>query len=212
VATSVGLSDVLEVRAYCNDQTQNGINVLHYAVTSIVGVPLTDQQIADVVSATLAGGYKPYMPAQANYAGITLQIVNPIPAPRVRSVIAAGPGAVAGDSLPPEVTLKVGTRAAVVGRRGRGRSFLPFWGESDNDINGRPNAGAQASASGWAALAYNTITTAVGANSVVISPIIWSKNFAPARNFVTSVQVPAVWTHMKRRSFANKSDVLGPPL
>jgi hypothetical protein len=212
MSNSVALNDVIEVRAYCNDQTQNGINVVHYHVTSIVGAPLSDQVLADHISTLYSGAYLPYLTGQCQYAGLTLQIVNPIAQPRVRSVVGAGPGAIVGDSLPPEITMKIGTRANVTGRHGRGRSFLPFWGEPQSDINGKPNAGAQAFGAAWAAIVYSPITTVVGGQTTVCTPIIWTKKFAPARNEVVSTTVPSVWTHMKRRSFSGKSDVLGPPL
>lgn len=210
--TALALNDVIELRAYCNDSVQNGINVLHYAVTAVVGGGRTDQQVADAMSTTASGAYRPYLAAVCSYAGLTLQIVTPVPQPRVRSVVNAGAGAQAVDPLPPEVTFKVEARASVVGRHGRGRTFLPFWTEADNNATGRPNAGAQALAAAWAAIMYSPNTIAAGGNSVTITPIIWSKPFAPARNFVTSTVVPDVFTHMKRRSFAGKSDRLGPPI
>lgn len=209
---TLAVGDLVEARFYCNDAAQNGINVIHYNVTAVIGGSRTDQQVADALSTAAAGAYKPYLPSICSYAGLTLQVVDPVPQVRVRSVLGNGFGAQVADPLPPEVTLKIEARANVVGRRGRGRSFLPFWTEDDNNALGRPNAACQALAAAWVAIMYSPTTVAAGGNSATLTPVIWSKKFAPARNPVVSTLVPNVFTHMKRRSFANKSDTLGPPL
>ena len=52
---SVALTDLLEAKIYCKSEGQYSINTLHYAVSSIVGVALSDFDILIALEPTFSG-------------------------------------------------------------------------------------------------------------------------------------------------------------
>lgn len=204
------LNDVIECKFFCNDQVQNGINVIHYMASATVGGGVTDQDVANAMSTSVAPLYKNYLAVGNRYAGLRVQIVNPNLFPAVVSLNGAGAGVNVSDALPPSASFLLSPRTNIAGRAGRGRTYLPFWNEDQSNVGGHPTAGAIALATAWSNGVFATLNVVVGGNSVTLTPIIWSRRAPLARNQVLNVVIRSEWATQRRRSFINKPDVLGP--
>lgn len=128
-----------QVRIFCRRGDQTAINVLNYLCTAVTGTP-TDQQMADKMSTRVAAAIKPVLSGNAEYYGIDWRqwIGNTLGNP-VTSKLNAGIGTNAGDCLPRLVCGLLAWQTAQPGRKGRGRMYVPFPGESANSANGIPD-------------------------------------------------------------------------
>jgi len=204
------VNDKVEVKFFMKYGSQSAINVLHFNVSATGGVSLTDAALASEISAAAADLYQAWFTAEVNYLGCTVQqvAVNPQPVSQL-SVTGAGVGAVAGDTLPPVVTLLLSKRTLLAGPSRRGRVYLPFWAESHSDVNGAPTAGAKTLAGDWADQFLDTNTYAVGANSVTLQPGVFSGTTA-GFTALASYIIRQQWATQRRRSAINRGDSFGP--
>jgi hypothetical protein len=207
---AVSLGDLIQVKLYTYNGTQQGINVLHYVVTSRLGLTVNDQHVASQMDINAALRYKAYMPASCEYLGTRVQIIAPVPFPAVIATAQAGVGTQANDPLPPMASMLISTRTNVTGPKGRGRVYLPFWGEGQSDIDGKPSAAAMALATAWGNDILDSVTVANGADSIIMDPIVYSKVTPAARNVMTTFTVKTQWATQRRRGKLNKADTRGP--
>jgi hypothetical protein len=206
----VPIGSVLELKAYTRLQSQNGINVLHYRVSALIGPAISDQAIVSVLDGAAAPLYQAWLPATARYSGLRLQIIAPLPVQAaVIATADAGAGSVASDALPAQTALVVTKRTVLAGRRNRGRAYLPFWPESMNDANGQPTAAAIGLATDWATFFLNPINVAVGPSTVTLTPVLFRKLTLTTVDLF-SAQVRVQWGTQRRRSQINKGDIPGP--
>lgn len=201
--------NVFELKIFTNDGKQNGINVIHYKIDSVVGGALTDQQAADAFSALVAVPYKAYLPATCQYAGVQARVNWLTPQPTVRSVVDAGAGVNVSDRLPGAVALLLSPRTLVAGRSGRGRCYLPFWSEDYNATDGTPNADAITDATAVSNVIYAVRTITSGGNSARFTPIIFGKG-GTVQYAVSSVLLRQEWATQRRRSGIRRPDQIGP--
>lgn len=208
----IGLTDnqVLMVKYFCNDGRQNGINVVHYRTSDVVGGGITDQLAADALSTLAAAQYKAYLNADCGYAGVQAQVVYPGLYPTVRSIAGAGVGINLTDRLPSQVALLLSPRTNSPGRRGRGRCYLPFWSEDQNSPDGQPTAGAITAATNVSNVIFAVQTVTSGANSVKLTPVIYSRVTPVTITPIQFVLFRANWASQRRRADINRPDQLGP--
>jgi hypothetical protein len=124
---------------------QAACNVRYYLLVSHAGNGASQDAVAAAIDAEVATDLKPLMSSAAEYLGSTTQRVWPTP-PTVASFLqtARGFGAVTGDPLPKQVSGLIMLRTEFAGRKYRGRMYVPFPGEADNDATTKPSAGYQA--------------------------------------------------------------------
>lgn len=167
------VGDVYRVRAYCYDNTltQVGINTWYLAVTAQVGTGALQAQIATSVDAAIAASYKACLSVNALYRGVTVQLIYtggaavippPIDSP---TVVNAGAGTVAGNTLPAQVSGLISWQTSSAGRGYRGRVYIPFPGASAANAQGQMVAAYQASLGALAAAIFAAVSAGVGGNT-----------------------------------------------
>jgi len=133
------LNDIVEVKVYCKTTTQLSVNVRHFVCIDKQGTGAPASSILTYYKELLAPLYKALMSVGAEYRGLSLQKISPAP-------IAAlafddgeqGVGDVGGDPLPGQVCGILTFRSNLAGRANRGRMFVPFPSETDNDADQTP--------------------------------------------------------------------------
>lgn len=128
----------LQVRLYCTRGDQTAINVLNYKVVSADGT-MTEQDLVGALATRFAPKYKDVMSVGAEFYGVDLRpfVGNQLGA-TFWSKNGAGAGTVLGQVLPKQISGLIAWQSAVPGRHGKGRMYVAFPSESDNDTNGVP--------------------------------------------------------------------------
>jgi len=209
------VNDVVTVTYGCMyDGKQLGLNRIQYFCQAAAGGALSDQQVADGLSAQAAVGYKAYLNIKARYLGVRLQKVFVGPAaPGVSSQSGNGVGAAVGDPLPTQTAMLFTKNTNVGGKVGRGRMYLPFWSEADNDADGKPNGAALAAGLALANVILKPMLVVVGASSANMVPCLAKKStgWIPLELAATSFVQRTNWATQRRRSQINKGDQTFPP-
>jgi len=158
------VGDVYQVKLYSLLGQQAGINVLHYSVTTLGGTGASDFEIGQAMAAALPTTYKALLSASASYRGLGIRKILPTLSIETYNVTAQGAGGVAGEALPKQISGLITLRTTVPGRAFRGRVYVPFPGEGDNDTDQTPTAGYITRLGNFAGTLITTVT-AGGANS-----------------------------------------------
>lgn len=200
MATDITLNQIVAVRVGCKAGSQTAINVLHYRSTSLVaGASVTTLEIATRFSNLMNAPYKALMSVNASFAGVGCARI--VPGPRTLEdlyVVHAGAGSTVGDVLPRQVCGVITKRTNFAGRKYRGRAYIPFPSETDNDVNGRPGNVYQ---TGLTTLANGicdefTVTGALG--TIVFKPVLFHKKDSTF-DLVTSHVERDRWGTQRRR-------------
>jgi hypothetical protein len=187
------------LRVACYTANQVGINVVHYVAGAIVGASQTDLQAAQAYDTVLAPKYKAVLSAQARYRGCSLQVLTPAPPyiPQI-SVGFDGVGSVAGDMMAGQVSGIISTQTPLAGRKYRGRVYIPFPGEVDNDTTGIPVGGYVTAIDQIATILFNPLTVTTGGNQVTLSPVIFHRA-TNLYTFISGYISRQKWATQRRR-------------
>jgi len=135
------VNDVLEVRVFCKHANQQSINIVHFQITAVVLPEPTHDIIATVLSGNFGTIYRDMMTNQATYDGVGVRKVFPLPmSSETFGTAAAGGGTVLGDALPKQIAGLLSWRTDLAGPANRGRTYVPFPSETDNDTGAVPTA------------------------------------------------------------------------
>lgn len=136
----LALNTVVKVRTFCSLNSQLGINVRHYQVNSVAG-DVTPTDLADMFDTLWAPLYKPMMPAAAQYRGIGVTFISPLPASiEYYSNDQAGQGTASGNPMPAQVCGMLSYRTNLAGKKNRGRNYIPFPAAVFASIDETPSA------------------------------------------------------------------------
>lgn len=122
----------LRVTLVSSFRDQIAINVLHYCNTPRVSVAFDETDLANfasIVSPFLAAKLKPCMVQTAKYLGMRVRHLAALPADDQEVTTTLGNGFGTFDSVnaaPSQVCGLIKKKTATVGRRGRGRMYVPF--------------------------------------------------------------------------------------
>ena len=206
------LNDIIELKIGCWAQAQAGINVLHYKVTTVVPTSVTASEVAvhfDVLAAPL---YKAALSSQAQYYGVTVQKIVPLP-PSTFALSAglSGPGLVGSKLLPTQVCGMITKQTDFAGRKYRGRIYVPFPDEESNeDTTGTPELlyiGALTNIANGLLVPQNVVG-ALGA--ATLTPVLLDKDTGGTVN-ITGGLARDRWAGQHRRGNYGQSNVY-PPL
>lgn len=203
--------EYVEVKAYCQNDAQQAINSYFFQVGSVVGGVFTDETMASQIGADLATLYKPWLPSVCRYNGVRVQVLGIAPRPVYQiSRSGAGVGARASAPLPSLTALLVSKFTQMGGSAGRGRTYLPFWSEADNDANGLPEAAGVALADALALYIFSPVVFLVGGVTLTLNPVLWNRFTSTGTPITSYVIRDTTWYHQVRRANDNRPDVLGP--
>lgn len=128
------VGDHRKIVFWCQMGAQAGLMVQHYEVAALSSTPFSDSNAARIISARFAERIIPLLNSQAQYRGLIMYDTDAIPLPTpIYSTEGADSGTAGGDPLPGQVSGIITLRSTIAGRAGRGRKYVPFPGENDND-------------------------------------------------------------------------------
>ncbi len=192
----VGEIYTCRILSYCDDQL--GVNVLHYKVTEATPInDYTAEHVAGILSAKIAADMKALLVARADYLGVEAAAWGPIPGAPFFSGSGANPGQAAGDAMSRQTAGILTKKTLLAGRRKRGRMYIPFPAESQNDPAGHPT------------VAYQTLLQNLGDN-LASDLVIAGHGVATATmrlGVLSMVGLPSielVHTMVARRKWANQ--------
>jgi len=185
--------------------------VRHYKTTAKAGAGATlSQLLAALATAGLPDSYKTLLSSEASYVGMDAQVIFPTLGLPVGNVTGADAGDNAGDPLPSQVSglLKITTQLG--GRANRGRAYIPFPFEGDNDASGRPQAAYVAALDGLGTI-FAAARPGVGAGGDTndFTPVIYHRHnhtTTPISLIVGSTR----WATQRRRGNYGRPNL--PPL
>ncbi len=202
---ALAATDLVEFKIYCYSEGQYSINTLHYAVTDVIGLSVTDTLASTTLDALWVDVIRPCVSENAEYIGSSTQIALPIRRPKKVVTANAGIGLFAGDVLPRQVAGLVRKLTAIASRHGRGRMFVPFPSEECNSEDGFPNVAYKAVLADIAATLAQPVNVVDGANEVTLVPVIFDRVAGTGLEIVSG-EVGQVWGTCKRRSDIRGAD------
>lgn len=165
--------DRISVTFACYAANQVGLNVTNWVCQSEVG-SVTLQEIAEWFDSEAEAEYKALLSGVASYYGVKTQRF--YPAPKTIGFVAAdniGVGTAGTALLPTQTCGIITTQTPFAGSGFRGRLYIPFPDEADNDnATSLPTAGYKARLAALAAVICVPTTVTVGINSCVLLPYV----------------------------------------
>lgn len=172
-AIPLNVIDRISVQIGTFATNQAGINTTHWKVFGMVG-EVTLDEVVDSFDEALSDLYKPLMANTASFYGIRGQRYSP--GEKTVAVVSAeniGPGTAGASLLPTQTCGIVSTYSQLAGSGNRGRLFVPFPSEADNDDGtGLPTAGYKARLQNLADFLGATQQFLYGARSITLKPVI----------------------------------------
>lgn len=166
---------------------------------------MTEAVLSDAIAALAAPRFKSLLSAEANYWGLRIQNIFPLNRPAVFNINGQGVGDVEGDPLPGQCCGLVNCKTDVSSRSGIGRNYVPFPSEEDNDIGTQPTPGYLANLALFADFLYGPIVHTVGAVTVQLSPVLYSRKNETFTAITGKGRSP-YWATLRRRSLRDSSD------
>lgn len=194
------------------DRRVVAFNLVHYVVSDEQGAGASRKQIVDTYAAAIAVPYKAIFDTEARFEGVLFQKVWPLPAEEaVSNNAVAGPGIrAAGEKMPTQICGIITKRTGGIGRRKRGRVYVPFPLEDDGGPDNLVSVNYATLLNGIGADLVLQRTYGGGGNTTTMKCCIFHAPPAPAPNFteVTAMQTRSYWATQRRRSAAFRSDIL----
>lgn len=202
--------DIYRANIYTTFSSQTALVTSHWYVSATAGTGATDAQIADAMNNAWHAAFKALIASAASYRGVSVQKIVPAPvAVLVYSTLNQGVGTVIGDALPRQVAGLIGLRTALAGRAYRGRNYIPFPGEADNDAGNFATAGYVTRLTTLATAMTANVAAGGGGNTNTLKRIIFHSSSNTGTD-VTQATVTGNWATQRRRgSFgrANNSPI-----
>lgn len=193
------VNDIIETRAVCQLGEQVGINVRHWIRSSVTGADVSLDAIAEALHTRMGPLYQAVLHQTALFLGIGARKIDPLPI-STEDVSDQGSltGLVLGEAIPRQVSGLITVRTAFGGSGFRGRIYIPFPGEADNDVDAEPTSSyvsrLQSLAAGW----FTTLIVTEGANSNTFNSRLW-RRAARQAVIVDSMTARLVWATQRRR-------------
>jgi len=210
MAYQIQPNDILQVRivGFENTDTQLGVNVLHYQVIAITGGVPTGLDCAISMDGLVKVAYKAFMGANANYIGVGVSRIFPLPR-LVEDTTRASTGAGTGGAnlLPLQVSGLVKFQSTQAARHGRGRCYPFFPSAAWADADGKMNAGGQAAVAAIRTAIPQAWAMANGGNSANLSQILWDRVNHVARG-VAATFSSNLFATQRRRGQLGRTNVV----
>jgi hypothetical protein len=199
----------LLVMPWVADSEQAAVNALHYQVLSISGAPTTDQDVANYCDAQFGPVYGPIINNTATYRGTQCRVLNLTPEPvTVFSNTHATTGSAGAIGMSRQTCGLIAYYTNTGGRKGRGRTYIPFPSVAQDQGFGIPTAGYVALATTVAStiLAVSVVPNAAATGSATLIFAIYDKT-TKVMTQVTSKVVRTVWATQRRRGSYGRANV-----
>jgi len=201
---------IWQLKVYCQADDQLAVNVFHYQVVEQNGALKLDSDFAARADFVLAGLYADLLSAQAEYRGVGVQRINPIPpSTEVYANVQAQAGAVATDLLPRQTAGLLSKRTGIAGRKYRGRAYIPFPAEGHNEADGTPADAYLVALLALSDVLEVPMVVGTAPNDTTLQPIIWHRLSSTFDN-ITSVTTNDKWATQRRRGSYGRTNT--PPI
>jgi len=206
------VSEVLRITYVTQMDNQAGLNNQYYQVTTVTGLGCTLDQIAVAAGNTVGGLYAPLLTSVAEYRGVIVHAFQAIPQPAPGLAPDPTPGASGDDPLPGQVAGIITFTTEFAGPGGRGRIYVPFPDETDNDVDHRPTATWITAATNLATFLATPFSTTDGGNQTICTPGIWHRPplAEPSFREITGWIVRSRWGTQRRRGDYGRTNL--PPV
>lgn len=145
--------------------------------------------------------YKLLLNNNAQYRGSTFERVSgALPFPiAARTIANAGIGTAGAIAMAKQTAGLIGLYTAFIGKKNRGRQFVPFPSTTSDAGNGLPTAAYGIDLANLALQLRTNISLTVGADTVQFDPVIWNK-LTPGSNLIVVTGTPrTTWATQRRR-------------
>jgi len=196
----MAVDDIWQVTLRCQQGDQAGINVLHYVVSESPGTEATANDVADYFDNIFSTPLKALLVDSAQYLFTEASKVFPLPASvRGMSDDGAGEGGWASDPMPRQ-TCGLITKVPASGSGFRkGRCYVPFPSEDDNDESAVPSTTYVTRLEALAAGLFQVYNLVQGVDDVgVLTPRLWRRGGGTTA-VVTGTSVRRKWATQRRR-------------
>jgi len=197
---NVAADDVIQLPCLCRQNLRDAYNLWHFIVVSAAGPAITYADLATTLKAAVEPSYTQLLNVNAEFVGMTIKRMRPLPqSGAVNPGASNAAGLVTGDGMSRQTCGAVTKFNELAGPANRGRAYMPYPSETDNDADGNPTAGYKVRVKVVTDLLLKPMTVVSGTTTVIMLPIIYHKAtglFAP----VTGSRVNDYWTTQKRRA------------
>lgn len=199
MASVLAIGNILRIRFTAMEDGQLGEFRMHYVVGNSPVPSATDLDVATYLDSVIAADLKGLMSDKATYWGVGVQKMNPLPLyPEVKADAGAGTGTTGSASLPKQVSGLVTWYTPFAGRKGRGRSYLPFPSVEYNGSRGAPSLAYIENVNTIAILLGGPIAVTEGGRSCSITPVLWHRRTLIYDNII-GYRVNQNWATQRRR-------------
>jgi len=199
------VNQVLELKFYSHQRGQYAINTRHYRVSAKAGLGDTDVNAGIKLNTELAGAYIACLGNDAQFLGVSIQLIRNTRRPKTVLTTSAGDGGFEGEPLPRQVAGLIKVTTDEASRHGRGRMYVPFPPESANTNTGVPSGAYIDALNNLALKLDDLMVVGGGGNTVTLQPVLYNR----ATNAVipvTSAGAAPVWATQRRRADVRGGD------
>lgn len=200
------VNDIVECKVYCQSAGQISQNIFHYRVANLTGDGATDQDAADKVDTNFAGPYKALLCNFAEYLGSSAQIIKPTRRPACFSNTSADSGTAGEEQIPRQVAGLIQLQTATASKHGRGRKFIPFPSEDDNEEDGKPSVGYVANLTALAIQLLTPMEVVGGGETATLQPVLYDRDAGTTLALI-KYRVRSVWATQRRRGDTRHADL-----
>jgi len=203
----IAINEYIQVRFYCQDDEQGSVNTFMLQCVARTALGITDKELADRLDITVGVLFPAILNNNASYRGVGVKSMNIGPGrAEVFSKVSAGVGTAGAEALPRQTAGLVSFYTGYPGRRGRGRMYMPFPAQDDNQATGHPVAGYVTAVESLvdALLGLGLVIGAAGDCTFI--PVLYHREAASGDKIETRI-VRAVWATQRRRGAEGSANV-----
>lgn len=201
---TVNPADSLRVSIFCRIQNQVAVNVRGYQLDAFAPVDVDGETVADAFYSHFSASYIAVMSSLADFYGVSVMFAANTVNPQVaNSTIPPSDGLVDEDPLPTQTCGLISLTTGFTGRSNRGRIYLPFPAESNNNASGLPD---DPYVTGLLAIRDKLIETVTAGPSSFVPVLLNAQNLPNRR--ITGGRVRNRWATQRRRgAFGSPNNV-----
>lgn len=203
----MGLGDIYQLRAFCSQGAQIGINDVKYVVTGEGGTGATTYEIAGALSFNVASQYKAVLTTTSRFRGTSAQKI--FPPPRGLAwyyVVDAGDGTLSNVVLPPQLAALISFQSTktTAGKGVRGRIFVPFINEDMIAAGGTMTSGGATLYGALGTAFLSTLVAGVSPDTSTLKPCLLDGTGTTW--LIDSAVAQTTFSQQRRRSFWSSGD------
>lgn len=195
------IGDIYALQIVNTQGNQTAYNIQHWQVIEVPGgAGRTDAQIALFFESLYAPLYKAVMTLNANFWGLRLQKIWPLPVLiPVLSIVSAGAGTAGTAALPKQLCGFYNRKGLLAGRTRISRQYVPFPDEDDNlNATCTPSVGYMTRLGAIAGVAITVQLVVAGADNVKLAPVIYHRT-THGVDALTTATAKQKWATQRRR-------------